>query len=251
MILLILSLLFQTSPISVYATETNKTYYARVLFDQVYLYKTPTENNDYNNIYFELPKTYFVELISKENDFYQARYLDFVGYVKKESVQAVSSTPNNPFLTNINFRVYAELSQTLRSSPTTQTNNILTQIPILTRNITYIGKINGECLIEGRTSVWYYCKFSSSQEYFGYVYSDFCDEMPSLIPTNSEDLVYINNPSFDPITAPINTIPQTSNAVGIVICILSIPAIIFILLIMKGTRFSTKGTQKTKEVIDY
>ena len=230
----------------------NKTYYAKILFEQVYLYKSPVDNNDITNIYFELPKTYFVELLSKSGDFYEARYLDFKGYVKKDSVQAVESTPINPFLNNISFRVYAELSQSLRSSPTTQasSSNLIVTIPNLTKNITYFGKVSGECLIEGRTNVWYYCKYTADKDYYGYVYSDFCDEMPPIV-SNTEEITYITNPTFEVQTQSTNTIPITNNAVGIIIGILSVPALIFVFMIMKGTKFLNKEKFKSREVIDY
>lgn len=245
MVLLILLLLINSISPTVYATES-KTYFAKILFDQVYLYKSPVDSNDISNIYFELPKTYFVELLSKNGIFYEARYLDFKGYVKKDSVQAIDSTPTNPFLNNISFRVYAELSQSLYSNPNS-TSNLITTIPNLTKNITYFGKINGECLIEGRTDVWYYCKFSN---FYGYVYSDFCDEMQPIAP-NTEEVNYITNPSFEIQTPKINTIPITNNAVGIIIGILSIPALIFVFFILKGSKILNKEKSRNKEIIDY
>ncbi|MBQ9795516.1 MAG: hypothetical protein IJW36_00955 [Clostridia bacterium] len=251
MVLLILSLIFNSYLAPVNAAES-KTYFAKVLFEQVYLYKSPVNNNEMNNIYFELPKTYFVELLSSHGTFYEARYLNTIGYVKKDSVQAIQETPNNPFLTNISFRVYAELSQNLCSSPTAniQTSNLITTIPNLTRNITYIAKIHGECLIEGRTDIWYYCKYSSTQDYYGYVYSDFCDEMPNIL-DNTEEVTFITNPTFEKPQQQTDTIPITSNSVGIVIGILSIPALIFVFLLIKGTRIIPKEKFKNKEVIDY
>ncbi len=250
MILLILLILFQSTNVPVYAADTN-TYYARVLFEQVYLYKTPIEDNSLSNIHFELPKTYFVELIGKENNFYKAKYLDFYGYVKKDSVQAVANAPINPFLTNINFRVYASLSETMWSTASTQNNSsIITQIPHLTNNLTFIGKINGECLIENRTNIWYFCKYTLDKEYYGYVYSDFCDEM-TTISNNIEELEYISNPTFEVVVPPTKTIPQNSNAVGIVIGILSIPVLIFVFMIMKGTRILNSERTHKKEVVDY
>ncbi len=248
MTILILILIFSSANYTVEASE-NKTYYARILFEQVYLYKSPIDNNNYDNVYFELPKTYFVELLSRHEDFYEARYLNFTGYVKKDSVQAVSSTPKKPFLTNITFRVYAEMSEQLKSSPTAQ-STLIVSIPHLTKNITYLGKINGESLIEGRTNMWYYCKYSLDKDYYGYIYSDFCDEMPEIQP-NTEELTYTTNPSFEKPKPPTNTIPVTNNAVGIVIAILSIPALIFVFLLMKGTRILNKPHIKNKEVVDY
>ncbi len=251
MFILILIILFQSNSLVVCATD-NHSYYARVMFDQVYFYKTPNDDNSFSNVFFELPKTYFVELLDKNGDFYKAKYMNFTGYVKKDSVQAIGGTPLNPYLTNITFRVYAELSQTLWSSPSTQSNSsVITQIPNLTNNITYIGKINGECLINGRTNVWLYCKYTNNnKDLYGYVYSDFCDEITAIV-NNTEEVTYINNPTFEPYVEPINTIPQDSNVVGIVVGILSIPALIFILMIMKSSKIINQNKVKRKEIIDY
>ncbi len=251
MILLILILFFQTTTqIPVYAIN-KETVFARVLFEQVYLYKTPTDNNSLENIFFEIPKTYFVEILDIENNFYFVRYSSFNGYVKKDSVQAVSETPTMPFLNNINFRVYAQMSENLWSMPTSSApSTIITQIPPLTENIEYIGKINGECLIEDRTNIWYFCKFSSNQDYFGYVYSDFCDKMP-IIANNTEQLTYINNPTFETYVEEIKAIPKESKAVGMVVAILSIPAIIFLLMVLRGSKIISKEKVKHKEVVDY
>lgn len=249
MIILVLILFFEASNIQVFATET-QTYFARVLFEQVYLYKSPIEDNSYSNIFFELPITYFVELVDVENNFYKAKYLNFTGYVKKDSVQAVASTPKNPFLNNIKFRVYAELSQKLWPTPTINSTPI-TEIPPLTKNIQYIGKLNGECLIEGRTSVWFFCKYNdANKEHFGYVYSDFCDEITPFL-NNNEEIAYVNNPTFMPTPIQINSIPKDSNAVGIIIGIMSIPALIFVFMLLKGTRFLSAEKIKKKEVVDY
>ncbi len=248
MILLLFVIFFNSFP-CVEASQPN-TYYAKVLFEQVYLYKTPVEDNSINNLYFELPKTYFVELLNKSGDFYYARYLNFKGYVKKDSVQAVSNTPTNPFLTNINFRVYAELSQKLYSLPSTQNSTLIQNIPHLTKNITYLGKLNGECLIQGRTNIWYFCKYTLDKDYYGYVYSDFCDEM-NEINQNNEEVTFIANPTFEKNVEPTKTIPITSNYVSIIIGLISIPALIFIFLILKGTKILNKENLKGKEIIDY
>lgn len=250
MIILVLILFLQASNIQVFATET-QTYYAKILFEQVYLYRTPVEDNSYSNIFFELPKTYFVELIDVENNFYKAKYLNFTGYVKKDSVQAVANTPKNPFLNNVTFRVYAELSEKLWPTPSTLNSAPITEIPPLTKNIQYIGKLNGECLIDGRTSVWFFCKYNTANnEHYGYVYSDFCDEITPIL-NNTEEIAYINNPTFKPTPIQINAIPKDSNAVGIIIGIMSIPALIFVFMLLKGTRFLSAEKIKKKEVIDY
>lgn len=239
-------------PINICVEAFNsQSYFARVLFEQVYLYKKPIDDNSINNIYFEIPKTYFVKLTNLSGEFYEAQYLNFLGYVKKDCVQATSSTPINPYLNNVNFRVYAELSENLWTSPTNKNpNDLITQIPHLSNNLQYIGKIYGDNLIEGRTKVWYFCKYSTTKDYYGYVYSDFCDEMSTISP-NTENVTYISNPTFQKETEQINTIPKESNAVGIVVAILSIPALIFIFMILKGTRILSAEKVKPKEIVDY
>ena len=230
MLVLILVLLFsQTTTLQVCATS-KETHFARIMFEQVYLFKTPNEITDSSNIHFELPQTYFVELIDSANEkFYKANYLNFTGYVKKDSVQAIAGVPMCPYLENINFRVYAELSRDLRTEPNQSNGNSsqVTYIPLLSKNLTYYGKIVGESLIDGRTNIWYYCKYSADKDYYGYVYSDFCDEM-SIIKNNIEQVTYIDNPTFAPIKINNNySIPQNDNRLGIIVGILSIPAVIF------------------------
>ena len=252
MIILILSLLFQNT-IPVVQANNTPTYFAKVMLDETYLHKTPELNSNSENVYFQLPKTYFVELIENTNEFfYKARYLHFYGYVKKDSVQAVSTTPSCPFLENVSFRVYADMSRSLMSNPNTSstTSNLVATIPLYTKNLTYYGSIVGETLIEGRTNIWYYCKYSADKDYYGYVYSDFCDNL-SPIKENTEEVTFINNPTFKPEEKQPTTIPPNNNIVGIIIGILCIPALIFAFMIIKSKNILTRENLKNKEIIDY
>ena len=60
-ILLILLLLSENTLLYVSADDT--TIFARIMYDDVYLYRSPIAVDDCTNIYFELPQTYFVELL--------------------------------------------------------------------------------------------------------------------------------------------------------------------------------------------
>lgn len=249
MFLLILLIIFQSSQNPIIFAADNETIYAKILFDETYLYRNIDENQTVDNIYFELPKTYFVELLSLHGDYYKARYLDIFGYVKKDRVQAVAKTPQIPFLTTVTFRVYSAMSQSLRLSPSANAN-IITEIPLLTKNIQFLGAIKGESLIEGRTNIWYYCKYTSNNSYYGYVYSDFCDEMPQIAP-NMEEIEFVSNPTFQ-VTQINNTIPlENKTSIGLVVAALSIPALIFIFLILNGTKILSNTKTKSKEVVDY
>ena len=91
LIVFILSSLVVSLPLTkvTILNATNQTCYAQILSDDVCLYKTPYDLDDYSNVYFILPKTYFVLLTDISGDFYKARYQEFEGFVKKDKVQAV------------------------------------------------------------------------------------------------------------------------------------------------------------------
>ena len=243
---LILSL-FNVTPV-VYAEEM---YYARIMFDQVNLYREPKLDESISNIYFELPKTYFVKFLDKANDdFYLAEYNGIRGYVKKDSVRAILGTPSNPYLSNISFRVYAEPSRDMRSYPAI--DNSLSQqviyIPLYSKNIDYISRIKGQELVLNRTNTWYYCRYVSDKEYFGYIYSDFCVEMTPIY-ENNENVTYIDNPTFSRIEENSSTISD-SKLLGIIIAIMAIPTIAFIFLIIRGKHILDYRKNK-KEIIEY
>lgn len=253
MITLILSLLFSQTSIPSVSANQETSFFARIMHEDVFLYKSPSETGVSSNIYFELPKTYFVQLLDNANDeFYKVKYISFLGYVKKDSVQAIVGTPENPYLDNINFRVYAELSRDLRTEPnaSSQSSNQVAYIPLLSKNLTYYGAVKGECLIEGRTNVWYYCKYSGDKDYYGYVYSDFCDEL-TKIKSNNEEVTYTTNPEFKKEEPSQATFSTNDNFVGIIVGILSVPALIFVLMIIKSKRILTKDKLNDKEIKDY
>lgn len=234
------------------------TYYARVMTENVFLYRNAINNEDFSNIYFEIPRTYFVELIDDYNtDFYLARYLSFEGYVKKDCVTAIKGTPNKPFLTNVFFRVYSEQSQNMRKFPTRSGGTEYQEyfLPQDNLNISYIGKIVGDPYVSNRSNLWYYCKFVDSSEHYGYVYAEFCDDGEGNeinIPNNNEEVIYIANPDFNTKEEQPTAIPPESKTTWIVISILSVPAIIFILLFLKSSKFIKKDKKlSNKEVRDY
>lgn len=256
MIILVLILFLNATTPVVYAENTTKTYYAQIMFEQVYLYKTPTNDNSTLNVYFEIPRTFFVELVDNANEtFYFARYSNITGYVKKESVQAVSNTPNSPFLDNLKFRVYADLSRNIQTEPnlSSNTSSLVASVPLYSRNLTFYGKIIGENLIEGRTNIWYYCKYSADADYYGYIYSDFCDELPTTLPINTEEVTYMSNPTFisEKVENENNSISFNSNTTAVIVGIITIPALIFIFMIIKNKNVLGKDKLTSKEIKEY
>jgi len=246
--LAIISFLFSftyiLSPAKVYA---NTTFYARITNDSTYLYSTPEEN--VNTAIFILPNTYFVELISSSNNFFYAKYKDVFGYVKKNEVQVVSTSPITPFLSNISFRVFTPSGANLRSTPQNLgATNLVYSFPFLETNLEYYGKCLGEEAISKKGCTWYYCKYyTNNLSYMGYVYSPLCDLLPTL-PQNTEILepytgeLFLDEEQSLPTTAsPMEQLSPTAQT--IIIVAVSLPCLLFIYLLFKPTHMAESAKQ--------
>lgn len=208
--------------------------YAQILHAGCYLFKTPVDNTSYTNVYFMLENSYFVELLSDYNDdFYKAKYLDVVGYVKKTQVQCVQGTPKTPYLSNVSFRVYSNSSRAMYDKPYANTNSptLKVYLPLYCEDLIYYGMVYGESAIEERTNIWYYCKYTVT-DVCGYVYSDSCDKMTTIIP-NSEKLPYISSPQWNIVTTNNQLITINSKPFKISVILICIPFVIFAILLIK------------------
>ncbi len=237
------------------SAATRPTYYARVMMDNSYFYKQPIDEDNYANKYFILPKTYFVELTNDFNDlFYEANYMGVKGYVKKESVKAINGLPENAFLNNVKFRVYNNDSRDMRDIPSPD-GSLIETITSNSRNITYIGKIYGEEKVPSRPNVWYFCKYTTDSDHYGYVYADYCDDgygEKISWNENTEVVTYIDHPDFSINDETPKGLEIGNKTTAIVIAILSIPALIFIFLLIKGSKvIKAEKKSPNKEVIDY
>ena len=237
----------------VYAEE--ETHFAKITKNDVYLYSAPL--NIETNKVFEIPRSYFVELINDANDdedlFYAARYIDVYGYIKKSEVSVVLGSPNTPFANNISFRVFSPSGLDLKSSPNDLTPfNRIINIPYLSTNLVYYGKCNGEQMIPQKSSIWYYCKYiENGNNYFGYLYSDLCDMLTPIAPNEENPPVYEGEifvtPEIEEVGASSITL---SNEIKIIIVICaSIPCFIVIYLLFKPTKIiADNGRFKKKKI---
>lgn len=242
-ILLVLSLtIFVFScilPLSVPTTYADESIYAKVEKNGVYLYSKPNSNE--SNKLFELPNSYFVRLLKKENDeFFYCSYKDVNGYVKISEVIAMSGKPQNPFI-EASFRVYLPEGIGLYSSPTYSDQYRQTTIPYLTDTLTYYGTITGQEAIPDKSSVWIYCKFSYDRITYGYVYSVFCDKLPS-ISTNNERFNIVDNPFF---SSSQKSTELTSVAMGFILVGVSLPCLIVLYLLIRPT-WAKEKVEKSK-----
>lgn len=228
------------------------TYYGRALSSGIYLYSTPFVIEDKSNKIFEIPITYFVELLNDENElFYKARYNGINGYVLKNEMSCINQIPQNPYASNISFRVFTPSGANLRTSPyeSKGATNLVTTIPFLETNLIYYGICEGEEAISYKGNIWYYCKYiKQNQEFYGYVYSPLCDLL-TTIPQNTENFTYIT-PDFS-INTPNNPNEPTYLSIStpwqiIIIVLISLPCIAIIYFLFKPTKIAMQKTNNIK-----
>ena len=229
-------------------------YYGRAVDGEVDFYKAPISSPE--NILFKVPKTYFVKILKQENDiFYKAQYMkDILGYIKKDDMKYINTTPSLPFADFISFRIFTPSGANLRSSPNHNlgATNLITTIPFLETNLLFVGNIEGEEAISYKGNLWYYCKYIKDNTItYGYVYSAFCDMMAS-IPDNNEQFEYIV-PTYENSQ---QQLPPTNNATEMltlgspaqvaVIVGISLPCILIIYFLFKPTKISMQKSSTNK-----
>lgn len=252
-VLIIISLQLTFLPKFVVAAQQT-TFYARVINTNVNLYRSTTGGEETNNIFFTLPQSYFVEIgYCQDEQFFTAKFADVSGFVKKSDVQCISGIPQMPY-PSASFRIFIPEGVEMRSSPTqTEGLNLVCELNYLETNIRYYGTINGEEAIPHKSSLWYFCKYvKSGNEYFGYVYSAFCD-LITPIPANTEFFETIDEPDFS-ITTSTSTENQTESIDSlpsatqiIIIVAVCLPCIIIIYLLFRPTKITAKALEEAEK----
>ena len=203
-------------------------YYARVETDGVFLYKNT--NPLPQNAYFELPRTYFVLLLSDYNAiFYKAQYRDIVGYVLKDEVSPVAETPQNPYLENHTFYVFSSDGTSVMSSP--YENGIIQGVVEEQEKISYYGKIQGYEMTQNRGSTWIYGK--TNDGIYGYIYGGL-SQSDEIIPQNTEELTPISNPYFDNSDDYLyNLVDLTPGLKIMLVALVSVPSAVILFLMFR------------------
>jgi type II secretory pathway pseudopilin PulG len=224
----------------------NKEQYAKVIGSNVKLYRTLSGDEDYSNVFFTIPQSYFVLLNPCDDEnYYAATYIDIPGYVKKNEVQCVKGTPVTPFANNISFRIFVPGGVDLRSSPTQSEGlNSVANLQYLETNIKYYGSIDGEEAISYKSTKWYFCKYyKNGIAQSGYVYSAFCDLLTTFS-ENTEMLEYIDEPEFEVLDTsnnPPNELSSLPDVTQIIIIVaVSLPCIFIIYLLFKPTKITAR-----------
>lgn len=214
--------------------------------DNCTLYKTETiTNNALTNIYFTIPKGYFVTILATFDAAFKVKYGDIIGFIDKQSVNIVSLTPKQPTLIGLSFAIKPEAGTQIRQTPTAaDTSNILSPVPANSQNITYIAQINGEIPTGGVSDVWYYAEFTPTFNptctYRGYIYSERATGLPP-IPNNLENDVLPNTDTT--ITSTDETLSISPATRGILIALICLPVVIvFVLMLAKHAKNKREKT---------
>ncbi|MBR2220908.1 MAG: hypothetical protein IJ975_02070 [Clostridia bacterium] len=230
--------------------------FARIEKPNVFFFNSPVDDAGYR--VFEIPQSYFVELLGKAEDaedlFYSARYLDVCGYVKKADVTPVQGVPQNPFASGISFRVFSLSGLDLKSTPSGDSPfNRIINVPYLCSDLIFYGTCPGQELIPDKNNLWYYCKYiNGDSSYFGFLYSEFCDKLSPIIP-NTEILPVFEGELFAKPT--INQTNQSTNSAIsnelkiFVIVAISLPCIFIVYLLFKPTKLVADDGKKSNKKI--
>ena len=237
-ILLTLCLLFLITNTNYYSNANaseQETYYAKIQTDDVFFYSS----QDKNSSLFEIPKSYFVLLISSSSEeYYMAQYKDLIGYVKKDDVLVMSGTPKHPY-PDVSLSLFVD--HNIYKKPSVISNS-LESIKAYDNNIVYYGNLKGE-YVSNKSSLWYYSKFTKDNtDNYGYIYSVICNL--SEIPLNTE---YFNTVNYDIFTGKFPKKKSTGlNTTAKIIIILGVglPCAFIIYLLIKPTKIMEYSSAK-------
>lgn len=186
-------------------------------------------------------KTYFVQILNEIDNMYKVNYNGVSGYVNKNDVKEITSTPSTPYPQNIKLKIGSNCN--FRSSPTAKsnTNNVLSTISAGETNIEFIGRIFADEAIDFGGNTWYYVKYLGD---YGYIYNQYVQSITPIY-ENTESFSYIQETHND-IQNPITHTPSL-----MLIIIMFIPLLIILLILYLPRKFKQKQKkQKEIKIID-
>ena len=213
-----------------YAENVEEKQYAKAL-ETCVLYKTKDMILSPDTILFEVPETYFVLILEDTYDgCYKVQYDKYIGYVDSSRVVIASFNPIVKTLSNITFDIKSTAGTQIWSSPTTK-SDIYTTISAGTKNITYIAAVEGMVPSGGESNLWYFVFYTPSENstnvYEGYIYSENTINLSEIVANTETNPEVISNEAVDD-----NIIYISSTIKTIIITIITIPVILFFVIIL-------------------
>lgn len=226
------------------ADEQQNTTYAKALVG-CNLYKTQEMSDKFEDVYFQIPETYFMIILEMVNDeCFKVQYNKYIGYVESSTVMVASFIPILKTLDNITFDIKSTSGTQIWQYPTTK-SNICTTISAGTKNVTYIAYAYGSVPTGGESNIWYYVYYTpdsnSTNVYEGYVYSENTTNLTEIVAnTETNPEVISDENKLDDKLIYISSTIKT-----IVVAIVVVPIILFFAIILY------KLIQKVKKSTKY
>lgn len=224
--------------------------YAKISANCV-MYKTSSMTDDYSNILFIIPESYFVLVLDDSiSTSYKVKYDSYIGYVKPEKIKLVNFVPKTKTLDGVTLDINPNFGTQIWSQPSTFSGTALTTIKASTENITYVASATGDVPSGGISNIWYYVVFtpieSPTDVYEGYVYSENVSYL-SEIKLNNEDIIEESMLKIEQ-----NNQKMSSTLKIIIIVLISIPLTVFLILILyKCIKNIVKNTNSNKNCEKY
>lgn len=224
---------------TIYAMDNGAEYY-RITTEDALFYRTDSGDKSIENVYCVLPKSYFVKLNSEtDNDYISVSYLGLSGYVNKQYVIPVYSTPETPYSIR-SFAILPTANAVMWSLPDT-TSTYLGSIPYNISEVIFLGETTGQKLNETDNGVWYLCEFMNDEAKLvvGYIHSNLATNLTEFC-ENTEEVLLEPVISTGGILAP--EITNTSSL--LLILLLTIPAVLILTLILKPKRSKARTAKR-------
>lgn len=215
--------------------------YYRITSESATFYRTDSGETDTENVYCTLPESYFVKAKTSESgDYIAVSFLGVDGFVKSSDVVPVYSTPTTPYPLRT-FDINHTASAVVWSEPNTDSTYVGC-IEYDTTDVLYLGEILGQKITPTDSGVWYLCKFGSSASAtsIGYVYSSLTNNLTEFVPNIEEVLLEPVADTSGSILAPEFT---QANSI-LLILLLTIPAVIILVLIIRPKRTKQQAAKR-------
>lgn len=227
--------------------------YAKVL-DKCVLFKNEQMDLTLENIYFQVPESYFVVLLDTINEqCFKVQYGRYTGYVNSAKVEIAKFVPVVKTLDGITFDVKTNAGTQIWKYPTTN-STVFTTLDAGTKDITYIASVEGYVPSGGKSNIWYYVSYTpadnSTSVFEGYVYSENTTNLTEIVfnaETNPVDILEEESVSE-------NIIFISSTLKTIIVTIIALPVILFFVIILykiiKKFKKTTKYTKNNLKLDD-
>lgn len=229
-----------------YAENESESLYAKVLDDCI-LFKNKEMIYNFDSIYFQIPKSYFVLILETISEkCLKVQYGNYIGFIDSSKIEIAKFTPIVKTLDGIKFDIKENVGTKIWQYPTSS-SNVLVTLSAGTKDIVYIASISGDVPVGGKSDVWYYVFYTpsidSTNVYEGYIYSENTTNLSEIVLNNETNPVVISSENkTDEKLIYISTTIKT-----IVIIIIAVPIILFFAIILyKLTRKLSKNTKYNK-----